>query len=167
MTLFPVHLNSLRNDAGARLHVATPVLYALCWCRCPGCKGNDLPTLAVSPLPPRIGSFHFGFHYAVYFHYVQISIGSRLAHVLLFQLWIMVKFGKQLLQISTPPTMSPERFAIHNFHYYLDHATSIIDKAFTLVQTEGSQSEYDMNAFRNSCMKIQLVDFTLHAIFSM
>ena len=40
--------------------------------------------------------------------------------------------------------MSPERFAPHEFHYFLNHASSIIDKAFKLDQTEGSQFGYDM-----------------------
>ena len=38
----------------------------------------------------------------------------------------------------------PERFATHDFHYFLDYATSIIDKTFTLDQAEGSEIEYDM-----------------------
>ena len=56
----------------------------------------------------------------------------------------MDKIEIQLLQISTPPTMSPEGFALHEFHYFLNHAISIVDKAFKLVQTEGSQFGYDM-----------------------
>ena len=41
----------------------------------------------------------------------------------------------------------PERFATHDFHYFLDYATFIIDKAFTLDQAEGSEIEYDMTPF--------------------
>ena len=154
--LLPATRCSTNNDHRAQtnhrhLNMGNVVPYASkfrekrCWCnllRCSRC----IPRIVLVPMPrmqgqriadpdgvtfaPRFGSFHFGFHYAIYFSVSGILLAYKLLMLNSFNYgpWTNLKFN--YLQISTPPTMSPERFALHEFHYFLNHASSIIDKIF-------------------------------------
>ena len=154
--LLPATRCSTNNDHRAQtnhrhLNMGNVVPYASkfrekrCWCnllRCSRC----IPRIVLVPMPrmqgqriadpdgvtfaPRFGSFHFGFHYAIYFSVSGILLAYKLLMLDSFNYgpWTNLKFN--YLQISTPPTMSPERFALHEFHYFLNHASSIIDKIF-------------------------------------